>query len=573
MPIAPVTTFRLESTLLDDTRLLGEQARVADPAWMLARQLQMGELAGEDAGTPVAASVWTNRSPITRFRSRLPDEDAGRGIAGDPVPIEIRAENEAPDASLRWAAIAAADYARRVAAIGDRATLRAYRAALATQYELAVPAGADAVAAALARRTFDGEALYRELAAAVRGPSKDLPEAPPVDPADRVQLLAAAKAFLAWFDALTGRALPRDPAWRPDRVEYQMAVAGPTNEGELVLAATECDDSTLDWSDFDVVAGAKLGAASDLGVADPAVTRFVPVPARYHGQPATRFWEFEDREVHLGGVGANPEDLATLLVVDYALRYGDDFFVVPLPLDVGTIVRIGALDVTDSFGRRMLLRAPDESHGALRAFQHSVVSQPGGPAVAVPDGALVLFPAVAAPLEGEPIEVLGLVRDELANVSWAVERTALGPTGTPIDQEGSGATGHADAIPATAPTADKVPTLRYALRRPVPTNWHPLLPDAADANVLRLGTLPPLPDEPARDRRTRLLRDLEVADGGLAAEEVTRHPRDIVRAWQYARDAAGRQHVWLGRRVRARPHAGPPPLEWDLAVPPDEEGS
>ena len=57
------------------------------------------------------------------------------------------------------------------------------------------------------------------------------------------------------------------------------------------------------------------------------------------------------------------------------------------------------------------------------------------------------------------------------------------------------------------------------------------------------------------------------ASSGLAAEEVTRHPRDVVTAWQCARDAAGHQHVWLGRRVRGRPHAGLPPLEWDVAEP------
>lgn len=567
MPDTPVTSFRVDSTLTDAEGTLGFQVRVADPAWMLARQRQMGELSGQDAGSPVAAGLWTRRTRLTRFRAAAQGAAAGSALASEPVPIEVRAENELDMPSLRWRAVAAADYARRVAAIGDRASLRAYRAALAARYRLTVPDGTDPVQAALARASFDGQALYAELDASVRGPTRTLPDQPPLSEADRAAVLPAAKAFLAWFDALTGRSVRRERAWRPDRLEYQMALAGPTASGELVLAATECDDGRLDWSDFDVVPGTLDAGGDDPGSGEPEVSRFVPMPVHYRGKPASRFWDFELDAVHFGGVAANAEELATLLVVDFALRYDDDFFIVPLPIEVGAIVRVAAIDVTDSFGRRTLLRTPAEAKDRLRAFEHSVVAGPNAPQVPAREDAMVLFPALVAPLEGEPIEVLGVVRDEMANLAWAVERVAPGPDGSPVDQEARAAIGRPPPAPPTPPT-DGPTLLRYAMRSPVPANWHALVRTTDDENRLQVGALPPIPGEPARVTRSRLLGELN-APPGLAAEEVTRHPRDVILAWQCARDANGRQHVWLGRRVRSHSHAGLPPLEWDLATPPE----
>ena len=43
--------------------LLGIEARIHDPLWLLARQWQFGEFLGEDAGSPVSVRVrgaWSN---------------------------------------------------------------------------------------------------------------------------------------------------------------------------------------------------------------------------------------------------------------------------------------------------------------------------------------------------------------------------------------------------------------------------------------------------------------------------------------------------------------------------------
>ena len=56
--VPSVTTWtRIEQKPRDGTLARGLQAQVRDAAWMLSRQWQLGEFAGEDAGSPVQATI------------------------------------------------------------------------------------------------------------------------------------------------------------------------------------------------------------------------------------------------------------------------------------------------------------------------------------------------------------------------------------------------------------------------------------------------------------------------------------------------------------------------------------
>ena len=88
----------------------GVEARVHDPLWLLARQWQLGELRGEDAGTPVSVTVRTESLPVTAWHpggTRLDDPGGwrpwpthglldplveGEPAAGRPPGIRRRAE-------------------------------------------------------------------------------------------------------------------------------------------------------------------------------------------------------------------------------------------------------------------------------------------------------------------------------------------------------------------------------------------------------------------------------------------------------------------------------------------------
>src|SRR5262249_56523338 len=73
-------------------------------------------------------------------------------------------------------------------------------------------------------------------------------------------------------------------------------------------------------------------------------------------------------------------DLAHMMVIEYASSSGNDWFVVPLTLPVGSINRVDSLVVTDSFGVRTLLKPIGTWGTVARNFslwQHANVRRPG----------------------------------------------------------------------------------------------------------------------------------------------------------------------------------------------------
>src|SRR5690606_15915707 len=95
-----------------------------------------------------------------------------------------------------------------------------------------------------------------------------------------------------------------------------------------------------------------LGAAEDVASRETLVREAIPSPVSYRGMPVSRWWEFEDGQVNLGAVDAGPQDLLRLLLLGFALDYGNDWFLVPVELPSGAIYRVASLVVTDSFGVR-----------------------------------------------------------------------------------------------------------------------------------------------------------------------------------------------------------------------------
>src|SRR4029079_3684071 len=99
---------------------------------------------------------------------------------------------------------------------------------------------------------------------------------------------------------------------------------------------------------------------------------------------------------------------------------------VPLGAAVGTLVRITSLDVRDTFGRTVTV-GPTAPAGDWGMFG---LTRADGP----PDGALLLAPTLAASVQGRDLEEVLLLRDETANLAWAVERTTEGEDGRPADR-------------------------------------------------------------------------------------------------------------------------------------------
>jgi hypothetical protein len=557
-------------------------ARLHDPLWQLARQWQIGELTAEDAGSPVEVRVRIEHAPLTRYRAGAGTTGNAPGVPFDAArtPLEALVEREpvlaaagtAPNA--RMASVAGLHFLRFLAQHG----VGQYRDAYVARYALVTPANDDRVDAAARRflavmggRVPDGVRLRADLAAALGRPTPALPAEPVIAEADRAAVSAAARAWLAWYSTHASEPEGVAPAWQPERMEYTFALAAPAASGETVLIAPEYSEGRLDWQAFDYQAGASLGASAD-GSRLRTVTRtLIPTPVSYRGMPAARWWEFEEAEVNFGQIDAGPTDLLRLLLLGFALDFGNDWFVAPVELDVGSINRVRSLVVTDSFGERTLIRSAAQVDAPRRDWRlfcpEPVAAPPSGA-----DGAaatLLLAPTLASTLNGEAIEEVLFLRDELANLAWAVERVVESATGGRLDRLEAYRTTR--LVPPPAPSGDGNGMLHYRLATTVPDYWLPLVPVRID---------PARPDIRLRRGRVLLDRDGQPTTPGalgrvlepgtplsLFEEEVPRAGARLTRAWQYARWMDGTTHLWIGRRNGPGRGEGWSGLRFDVVEP------
>jgi hypothetical protein len=621
MTVALTSWTRLEPVPRDPTLVEGLQARVADPFWLLARQAAFGEFTGQDAGSPVSFRLNATASRLTRFRpSRMPGTatpatGAGELLAPGGGPLEMIAEAEAePDqgGAVRplFAAQAGLHYFRLLGQAADAGNVSAYERGLLVAYPVPPPAPAvppppepgvppaptpgDATLAPYAGRVPDGARLYADLVAALRPPGGGpgaLPASPPLDGANATVVTSVAQAWLSWYEAVTGQELGCRDTWIPERTEYAFSVAAPGPGAETVLAAAELDTGELDWLDFDLLASGEvppgspsvsLGAVpADLPGGDTSIAiTGLPVPVAFRGMPNRCWWDFEDASIDFGAISAPAESLTTSVIVEYAMCYGNDHFIIPVLLDIGSLLRIDSLLVTDTFGEVLGIPSvaeADTAAGPFRLFEHANPTQAG--ATPLRDPLFVLFPTAGEVIYGPALEEVHFVRDEAAEIVWAIEQTALGPDGLPVDRTAD-ALAHFMPLAPTPGNGSAPPTRTYVLRTDVEANWFPFLlvypAETAGAapppSQLAMADVPSLnPDQPTPLPWGRIL--VPFAPGGpaqpgvlLPIEEVTSVGAQVIRAWRYARWTDGRQLSWVGRRVQPGRGPGASGLSFDLGI-------
>jgi hypothetical protein len=199
-----------------------------------------------------------------------------------------------------------------------------------------------------------------------------------------------------------------------------------------------------------------------------------------------------------------PPSPATLMVLDFALSYSDDWFLIPIALDAWTIYETTAVAITDVFGDTTLANPPEGRWNMFRLDRH---------------GSEQLSPLFIAASPGRhrrrpPLEEVHLLADEVANVAWAVERLTPHPLG-----ESREAPPQPVTSPATAPSG-----LTWTLTPPSPPgNWFPLLPMSIGRPGARL-TLECAYAETCRSRARRSASAATVASGRSAARGCADHP-------------------------------------------------
>lgn len=91
------TWTRLEALPLSADLEPALQAAIADPLWLLCRQWQFLEFAGEDAGTPIEVRVEGERALLSRYLPGTLGSDAAaraRDYSSEALPLEVSVERE-----------------------------------------------------------------------------------------------------------------------------------------------------------------------------------------------------------------------------------------------------------------------------------------------------------------------------------------------------------------------------------------------------------------------------------------------------------------------------------------------
>jgi hypothetical protein len=581
MPTTPSITswVRLEPRCRDIAMREAVRARVWDPLWLLARQWQVGEFEGEDAGSPVHARWRGSSAAITRVL-------AGPAVAGQlkpqrydaaALPLEAVVERQAvrakgppdPGSSVRLAAESGLHFLRLLEA---QATSRSYRADFVARYALSSPSDDERAALdaesldywdLMARRAPDGR-LLRASWRGANGERLPLPADFDIAAGDRAEVNAAIDAWLAYDDALFSE--PRDnssDAWQRERMEYAFSLGaafargdGPFFDGEVALTAAEYRGGHLDWHSVDFDNNLLLGAALD-NARSAQVRTVMPAPVGFRGAPARRFWEFEDARVDYGLLPAGPGDLPQLLLSAFATDYGNDWYVIPIDLDVGTLTRTHSLLVRDTFGVQTLIRPHNAdvnttSNVTAPAFSMFSLSQTQpqreGQFLGEPlPNLFYLAPSLLRSLDGTPRDEVLFLRDEMANMAWAVERLRQGrieqrlePAALPVPA--------ASATTIVEGAGSAIPV--YHLATDVPAHWVPLLPQRQAApdgslRLVRAAMLRPDGSNAVQSARGAILSGPTLK---LYDEEVPREGMRVVRGYQSTRWIGGQTVLWLALR-------------------------
>jgi len=571
--------MRLEPRSRDAEMNTSLQARVYDPLWLLARQWQFGEFQGEDNGSPVAARWRGEGAPLTRYLSGpipadtkidAPKYDVSR------MPLETLVEREtvrprAAEASqpqkLRLASEAGQHFLRMLdqqpitpesRATYHDAFIREYSfSVLTTEQRALLDSDSLSFFDVMATRVPDGRRLY----AAFHPPnSTEIAIAPALQIAegDKAEVEKAARLWSQWFESIFSEPDAANPTWLPERMEYAFSVGSTFSDGERVLTAQEYYEGHLDWSDFDANQ-ATLGGVKDK--TSKQITRTaIPAPVSFRGMPAPRFWEFEDAQVNFGSVDAGPTDLLRMLLVEFALAYGNDWFVIPVELDVGALYQTRSLVITDTFGVRMLIKSSSElkePFSTWRMFQHSFMR---GSAITKPAPNLFFLPpTLVKSFESRPVEEVLFLRDEMANMAWGVERVIESASETQLNR-------FEEQRVAPTPPQSASGKLKYRLATEVPSYWVPLVPVKSGTGLrLQRGKILKVEGTPELvEAHGRILNPDTNQNGlGIFEEELPREGIRVTRSYQLTRWLDGSTHLWMGRRKRVGSGEGSSGLRFD----------
>ena len=452
---------------------------IYDPLWMLERRWQFGRFQGNDCGSTVQTKILAKRQKISGFMDKN-----GKALpaSSQESPMEYDVERR-PHTIDAFARIESALHFLGMKAVSSHrdAVLEALKETCKLDSfipndpnepleELKARSNIkmDKMFRLYGKRCFDGYKLYQ---------LKSLPAGCPVqNPA------AVLQEYKDWFKKKY-HMMDRDTDvfWNEKKLGYELTLTA----GNRKYEAEDYHSGRLSWYSFDctdnvVAAG---GETVTLGV--------LPTPAVFPSAPNRRLWEFENSRVQFNDYrNDDVSALASSVIMQYTMMYSNDWMIVPMETEVGTVLSVEKIVVKDSFGKEYEIadsfetidrKNPDigfTDRWALFANSYSEAykksyfkSAPG----------LLCPPTLQRVEQGAPIEEVQFLRDEMANMVWGVEEKVSDCCGGSLDSRS-----RSDKVLSIVDEERKVDDsdvtrpedadYSYLIQNRVPLHWIPFIP-------------------------------------------------------------------------------------------------
>ena len=412
---------------------------VYDPLWLLARQWQFGRFKGNDCGTPVQTQIKVRRCPIDNIYDKNGtmhpfSQDVPRPLEYDvekrPRPIDPYARIESAQHFLEMKSLPRnkEDLLKFLIKKFPLDPFIPGKAKTLEDVKVRSNTKLDKLYRFYGKRCFDGYKLF--LADKVRYSSSQM------------NLDAAIKEYKEWFRNKYMPNEAEDQFWNEKKLGYELKLSGPFRE----FTAEDYHSGHLSWYSFD------REQAYSLTPIQPEKLTAIPTPATFAAAPNRRLWEFENRRVQFNDWrNDDTTALASSIILQYTMIYSNDWMIVPLETEVGSVVHVVSIEIKDSFGRTSIIKDSYQDRDFIEinrqqgkatflnqwtmftnAKTNSYAYKNGNGEFSSTTG-LLIPPTLQRVEQGAPVEVVQFLRDEMANMVWGVEERVSDLCGGSLD--------------------------------------------------------------------------------------------------------------------------------------------
>lgn len=569
-----IPQFRLETRSRDADNEDSLAMRIADPLWMLGRQWQFGEFRAEDNGSPISVAA-NYRKEKARFYS---SHNATLREPLEQVPFEQGPVEQIPlEARVEAMQVIPNDLRSRVR-IGQKfedLIQGAFTEDEASQFiqdlrtrfpltknEERLDEKSRRFFDLMVGNVIDGGKLWKSI-------KNNFPDENNRNDIKFMELVPVIGLLKSWYETLF---LPpsSETAWQSNRLLHKFNIHHKEQAGsdDFTLFAPDYRSGHLDWYSFD---RAEIGIDRNKNTEDKE--SMIPANVSFAAMPDNRLYAFEDSYMDFANMNVDKDDLVRLMLIDFSLVSGSDWYIIPMEMALGELCWVNHLKVTDVFGVTTIIKNDDGSghflsEDGLKTWDVFKIRDKNVGTFEARDHFLYLAPATTFRLESRPLEELLFLRDEFANMVWAIEKTVCNGLGKPTN----GFDLHLELNGPFQKVEDKesgeeknVPKFRLA--SPVPTNWIPYLPFHIDDSHTEIELRRALMMRNEDDNNPIDIMPLtNLANKDILTVREEAIPRAGVRVQltkQRVRWIDGKTYTWLGRKVLAGRGEGSSGLKFD----------